>query len=68
MTQPKVWIIGNRGMLGTELSELFASRGISFTGTDREVDITNQDALNAFAAEYKPFKFFKRQIFDVIPR
>ena len=27
MTQPKVWIIGNRGMLGTELSELFASRG-----------------------------------------
>ena len=54
MTQPKVWIIGNRGMLGTELSELFASRGISFTGTDREVDITDQDALNAFAAEYKP--------------
>jgi len=54
MTQPKVWIIGNRGMLGTELSELFASRGISVTGTDREVDITNQDALNVFAAEYKP--------------
>ena len=54
MTQPKVWIIGNRGMLGTELSELFASRGISVTGTDREVDITSQDALNAFAAEYKP--------------
>ena len=54
MTQSKVWIIGNRGMLGTELSELFVSRGISFTGTDREVDITNQDALNAFTAEYKP--------------
>ena len=43
MTQPKVWIIGNRGMLGTELSELFASRGISVTGTDREVDITDQE-------------------------
>ena len=54
MTQSRVWIIGNRGMLGTELSELFASLGILFTGTDREVDITDQDALNAFAAEYKP--------------
>lgn len=54
MTQPKVWIIGNRGMLGTELSELFVSRGISFTGTDREVDITDSVALGAFAAECKP--------------
>jgi len=43
-----IWLIGNKGMLGTELSLLFEQSGISFTGTDREVDITNREALLAF--------------------
>lgn len=49
-----IWIIGNKGMLGTELSETFNARGMTFIGTDREVDITDQGALDAFAGEYKP--------------
>ncbi|MDR1024779.1 MAG: dTDP-4-dehydrorhamnose reductase [Treponema sp.] len=44
-----LWLIGNRGMLGTELSRLFEKEGVSFTGTDREVDITDPAALAAFA-------------------
>ena len=40
-----IWLIGNRGMLGTELSLLFESRGLSFFGTDRECDITDLDSL-----------------------
>lgn len=45
-----IWLIGNKGMLGTELGEMFQSRNLSYCGTDREVDITNLDSLRAFAA------------------
>jgi dTDP-4-dehydrorhamnose reductase len=38
-------------MLGTELSRLLEKRGLPFTGTDREVDITNPAALDARAEE-----------------
>jgi dTDP-4-dehydrorhamnose reductase len=44
-----LWIIGGRGMLGTELSLLLQRRGIPFTATDREVDITDPAALDACA-------------------
>ena len=46
-----VWLIGNKGMLGTELSRLFEKEGIPFTGTDREIDITDPAALAAFAEQ-----------------
>jgi dTDP-4-dehydrorhamnose reductase len=45
-----IWLIGNKGMLGTELSLLFEARHIGCIGTDRELDITDPGALEAFAA------------------
>jgi dTDP-4-dehydrorhamnose reductase len=36
-------------MLGTELSLLFAERGLGFIGTDREIDITDPCAIKTFA-------------------
>ncbi|MDR0452907.1 MAG: NAD(P)-dependent oxidoreductase, partial [Treponema sp.] len=47
----KIWLIGDRGMLGAELSRYFRAQGFAFTGTDRELDITDLAALEAFAAE-----------------
>ncbi|MDR2070540.1 MAG: dTDP-4-dehydrorhamnose reductase [Treponema sp.] len=44
-----LWLIGNKGMLGTELSLVLEKRGVSFTGTDREVDIADPAALASFA-------------------
>ena len=44
-----IWVIGNKGMLGTELSGLLMRKGIAFTGTDLELDITDPAALTAFA-------------------
>jgi dTDP-4-dehydrorhamnose reductase len=41
-----IWLIGNKGMLGTELSNLLTRKGIAFTGTDRELDITGGAAYN----------------------
>lgn len=45
-----IWIIGNNGMLGKELSALCDSAGIPYVGSDRECDITDVNALRSFAA------------------
>ena len=45
-----IWLIGNKGMLGTELSRLLDARGLDWTGSDREVSMLDPDALEAFAA------------------
>ncbi|OHD14833.1 MAG: dTDP-4-dehydrorhamnose reductase [Spirochaetes bacterium GWB1_48_6] len=45
-----IWLIGNKGMLGTELSLVLKQRGLSLVGTDRELDILDPSALEAFAA------------------
>jgi dTDP-4-dehydrorhamnose reductase len=47
-----IWLIGSKGMLGTELSLLLERNNIPFTGTDREVDITNSAALLEFASSH----------------
>ena len=43
-----IWLIGNQGMLGKELSDVLSKNNIEFTGTDREIDITSFQALEAF--------------------
>jgi dTDP-4-dehydrorhamnose reductase len=47
----KIWLIGDKGMLGAELSRCFLTRGFACIGTDREVDITDPAALETFATE-----------------
>jgi len=45
-----IWLVGCKGMLGTELSCLLPKSGIDFVCTDREVDITGDvEALVQFA-------------------
>lgn len=44
-----IWLIGNKGMLGTELSEALVASSLEFVGTDREVNILDPAALSAFA-------------------
>ena len=46
-----VWVIGSKGMLGSEIVKQLELNEISFIGTDREVDITNQTELDSFAAK-----------------
>jgi dTDP-4-dehydrorhamnose reductase len=47
-----LWLIGNKGMLGTELSLLLQQNNIPFIGTDREVDITDPAALQDFVSAH----------------
>lgn len=42
-----IWLIGNKGMLGAELASLLDAERIPYTGTDREVDITDPSAIAA---------------------
>ncbi|MDR0654916.1 MAG: dTDP-4-dehydrorhamnose reductase [Treponema sp.] len=59
-----LWLIGNRGMLGTELSRLLEQENIPHAGTDREVDITDPAALEAFARNIWPGKDSARWIIN----
>jgi dTDP-4-dehydrorhamnose reductase len=52
-----IWLIGSRGMLGTELSRVFDKAGIAYTGTDLEVDITQRASLEDFAEQRGPFRW-----------
>jgi len=55
-----IWLVGNKGMLGTELSLLLEKSGLPFVSTDREVDITGIEALKAAVAklaEEQPVKW-----------
>ena len=44
-----IWLIGNKGMLGSELAIQLERADLAFVGTDRNVDITNRQELQAFA-------------------
>jgi dTDP-4-dehydrorhamnose reductase len=45
-----IWLMGDKGMLGGELSDLFRRRGMDFFGTDRDCDIADPEALRAACA------------------
>lgn len=44
-----IWLIGNKGMLGTELEKQLVENNLELIGTDRDVDITNEETLQDFA-------------------
>ena len=47
-----IWLIGNKGMLGTELSYLLKENNLQFIGTDKEIDITNLSELKNFTSPH----------------
>lgn len=46
-----IWLIGSKGMLGSEIARQLEEADLAFVGTDRNVDITNRQELEAFAAD-----------------
>lgn len=49
-----VWLIGDKGMLGSEVSKQLTENKIQWFGSDREVDITNSAELRKFATSHGP--------------
>lgn len=46
-----IWIVGSKGMLGTEITSLLEKLQIPFVGTDREVSILDMEALRSFVKD-----------------
>ena len=44
-----IWLIGNKGMLGTEIARQLTENKIDFVGTDREIDFTNEKSVYDFS-------------------
>ena len=43
-----IWLIGCKGMLGSEVARQLDQNKYNWVGTDKEVDITDREALSAF--------------------
>ena len=48
-----IWLIGNKGMLGSELAQVLAASGLEFAGSDREVNILDPEAIAGFTVGKK---------------
>jgi len=46
-----IWLIGNKGMLGTEVEALLQKKELAYIASDQEIDITNLDELRIFSAD-----------------
>lgn len=46
-----IWLIGCNGMLGREVAKQLKEEGLLFTGTDKEIDITDPTALENYAKQ-----------------
>ena len=46
-----IWLIGCKGMLGSEIARQLEENKIDFVGTDREVDFTNSQACEDFVKD-----------------
>ncbi len=44
-----IWLIGNKGMLGSDVSRELVSRGLTTIGSDQEIDITDPAVIRDFA-------------------
>jgi len=51
-----IWLVGNRGMLGTEVEKLLRQHDLPYISSDKEVDITDQDQLKQFVFD-KPISW-----------
>ena len=52
-----IWLIGCKGMLGTEIARQFKENNIEYAGTDIDVDITNPEALDKFASSLNNLQY-----------
>ena len=51
-----IWLIGNRGILGTDVEALVQQNKMPYLASDKEVDITDQEQLQRFVSD-KPISW-----------
>lgn len=48
-----IWVVGDKGMLGSELKRELRKAGLEFVGSDRDVDFLDPTAIDGFASKNK---------------
>ena len=48
-----IWLIGNKGMLGSDIERLLKEQGFAYCASDREIDITDYKTLEKFGKDKK---------------
>ncbi|MBU4349819.1 dTDP-4-dehydrorhamnose reductase [bacterium] len=48
-----IWLIGNKGMLGSDIERLLKEQGFAYCASDKEIDITDYKALEKFGKDKK---------------
>jgi len=48
-----IWLIGNKGMLGSDVEKLLKERGLNYWASDKEVDISDYKTLEKFGKDKK---------------
>ena len=59
-----IWLIGCKGMLGSEVAKQLTENKLPFIGTDKEVDITNFEALEKFIANVETESYYHSDNFS----
>lgn len=57
-----IWLIGCKGMLGSEIARQLDEKKLPWIGTDKEVDITNPQALADFADSIETASYFPSEL------
>lgn len=57
-----IWLIGCKGMLGTEVAKQLDENKLPWVGTDKEVDITNPQALEDFVNKIETAAYFPSEL------
>ena len=48
-----IWLVGNKGMLGSEVEKLLKEQGLTYWASDKEVDVGDYKALEKFGKDKK---------------
>ena len=57
-----IWLIGCKGMLGSEIAKQLDGYKLPWVGTDKKVDITDFNALEAFTKSIETASYFPSQL------
>jgi dTDP-4-dehydrorhamnose reductase len=63
-----IWLIGNRGMLGSEVEALLRESGREYLLSDKEVDITSPEALSNFARDKRIYWIINCSAYTAVDR
>ena len=63
-----IWLIGHRGMLGSDVEELLRGSSREYVASDKEVDITDYSQLKSFSADKKIDRILNCSAYTAVDR